>query len=56
MQKKRPVTFKCDRDLLDRMEHFRKQLEYPATMTGLIETAMREMLERKEEPKRSARR
>lgn len=41
-----PVTFKCDPDLLDQFERFRETLDFPVTLTGFIEQAMRREFER----------
>lgn len=55
---KKPVTFKCDRELLADIEAFRMQHRYPPTLTGVIEEALREKLDRErgDASKRAARR
>ena len=41
-----PVTFKCDPALLEQFEQFRETLDFPVTLTGFIEQAMRREFER----------
>lgn len=53
---KKPVTFKCDPSLLREVDEFRRGLDYPLTLTGFIESAMRRELEHNRDSKRAARR
>jgi predicted transcriptional regulator len=45
---KKPITIKVDQSLLDRLDKFQVKLPFPATRTGLIETAIEQMLTREE--------
>ena len=55
--KKKPITFKCDPDLLEEVDEWRRRLTYPVTLTSFIESAMRQALDKERgDAKRSARR
>jgi metal-responsive CopG/Arc/MetJ family transcriptional regulator len=50
--KKTPISIKFDADLLVRLDKFANDLPYPTNRTGLIETAVRQMLDREAADKR----
>ena len=58
MQKKNktPVAFKFDTDLLQDIRRFKEDQAVKPSQIGVIETAVREFLERQREVKRSVRR
>jgi predicted transcriptional regulator len=45
---KKAITIKVEPDLLARLDRFQAKLPFPATRTGLIETAIEQMLSREE--------
>ena len=52
IKKKVPISLKFDTDLLEELDSFCVNLPFPATRTGLIETAVRRMLESEKAGKR----
>jgi predicted transcriptional regulator len=45
---KKAITIKVEPDLMARLDRFQAKLPFPATRTGLIETAIEQMLSREE--------
>lgn len=51
---KKPVAYKFDPKLVERMQRFIKRQKWPPTQTAVVETALREYLDRAEQGTRSA--
>ena len=43
---KKPLAIKFDEELLAELDRFKDRLPYPTTRTALLESAVRQMLER----------
>ena len=46
MRKKVPMSMKFDADLWDRLGKFQNKMQFPPTITLLVETAVRDMLDK----------
>jgi hypothetical protein len=46
----KPVTLRLKPDLMKRLREFGNSREFPVTLTDLIDTAVREFLDRREQP------
>ena len=51
MRKKTPLALKFDPDLLERLDRFVEKQPYDTTRTSVIESAVRQLLDREEKHK-----
>ena len=49
MRKKIPVALRMDPDLIERLDRFQTSHPFPITRIALIETAIKQMLDREEQ-------
>jgi predicted transcriptional regulator len=54
MRKKIPVALRMDADLIERLDRFQASHSFPITRIALIETAIRQMLDREEQKARAS--
>ena len=52
MRRKVPIAVKFDAELLERLDKYQAQMSPPATRTAIIETAVKEWLDRREGKRR----